>query len=231
MWVIGLPLAGLVMHLVFRAYLVRARNFDRAIGRYIERYPEATAVNIGAGLDTTFSRADNGKMRWYDLDLPDGIAFRQQFIPETPRNTCIAKSVFDCGWFNEVEFRPERGVFFIAGGIFQYFHESEISGLFDAMAHRFPGGEIIFDAASKLGVKMANRMVEKTGNKGAPMYFGLGNPVRQISKWSDRIADIEWYSFWHDVPRNPKWRKRTIWEMNGCDLFGMGKYVQVRFLP
>jgi len=121
MWVIGLPLAGLVMHLVFRAYLVRARNFDRAIGRYIERYPEATAVNIGAGLDTTFSRADNGKMRWYDLDLPDGIAFRQQFIPETPRNTCIAKSVFDCGWFNEVEFRPERGVFFHRGRDFPIF--------------------------------------------------------------------------------------------------------------
>jgi hypothetical protein len=43
---------------------------ERAIGKYIERYPEATVINIGAGLDTTFSRVANGKMRWYDLDLP-----------------------------------------------------------------------------------------------------------------------------------------------------------------
>ena len=62
------------------------------------------------------------------------------------------------------------------------------------------------------------------------MCFGLGNPVRQISKWSDRIKGVEWYSFWHDVPRNPKWRKQTTWKMNACDLFKMGKYVQVRFL-
>ena len=107
---------------------------------------------------------------------------------------------------------------------------AEIIKKVDAMAKRFPGGEIIFDAASKLGVKMANRMVKKTGNKGAPMYFGLDNPVRQISKWSDRIKGVEWYSFWHDVPRNPRWSKQTIWKMNGCDLFRMGKYVQVRFL-
>jgi len=86
------------------AYLVRARDFDRAIWRCIARYPEATVVNIGAGLDTTFSRVDNDKIRWYDLNLPDGMVFRQQFIPETPRSTCIAKSVFDYAWFDEAEF-------------------------------------------------------------------------------------------------------------------------------
>ena len=50
------------------AYLVRARNFDDAIKEYIKEYPEATIVNLGAGLDTTFFRVDNGKIAWYDLD-------------------------------------------------------------------------------------------------------------------------------------------------------------------
>ena len=39
-------------------YVVRARKIDEAIRRYISRHPRATVVNIGAGLDTTFSRVE-----------------------------------------------------------------------------------------------------------------------------------------------------------------------------
>ncbi len=56
-------------------YIVRARKFDDSIRKSIKNHPRATAVNIGAGLDTTFSRVDNGLIRWYNLDLPDSITF------------------------------------------------------------------------------------------------------------------------------------------------------------
>lgn len=56
-------------------YVVRARKTEDTIRKFIGRHPRATIVNIGAGLDTTFSRVDNGTIRWYNLDLPDAIAF------------------------------------------------------------------------------------------------------------------------------------------------------------
>jgi len=77
------------------SYLVRARRFDESIAAYIAAHPQATVVNLGAGLDTTFDRVDNGHIRWYDVDLPDAIAFRQTLIPETERSTCLARSAFD----------------------------------------------------------------------------------------------------------------------------------------
>jgi O-methyltransferase involved in polyketide biosynthesis len=100
------------------SYLLRARNFDDAIKEYIKKYPEATIINLGAGLDTTFFRVDNGKFAWYDLDLPDAIDFRKKLIPETSRSECIAKSAFDISWFDDVGYKEEKGIYFIAGGLF-----------------------------------------------------------------------------------------------------------------
>ena len=43
--------------------LVRAKSFDKALINYIANHPDATVVNIGAGLDTTFYRTDNGTIK------------------------------------------------------------------------------------------------------------------------------------------------------------------------
>lgn len=52
-------------------------------------------VNVGAGLDTSFSRVDNGNILWYNLDFPDSIAFRKRFNPDCQRNISIAKSLLN----------------------------------------------------------------------------------------------------------------------------------------
>ena len=42
-------------------WIARSLYFDNKIKAFIDLYPEATIVNIGCGLDTTFDRIDNGK--------------------------------------------------------------------------------------------------------------------------------------------------------------------------
>ena len=143
--------------------LARAKNFDNALTKYIEKYPNSTIVNIGAGLDTTFYRVDNEKIRWYDLDLPDAIEFRKKFLSESTRNKFIAKSALDVSWFDQIEFTKENGIFFIAGGFIYYFTEEDISSLFDAITRKFPSGELIFDCISKLAMKVANKRAKKAG--------------------------------------------------------------------
>ena len=61
-----------------------------------------------------------------NLDLPDAVDFRKQYIPDSPRSKSIAKSVFDLSWFDEIDFTPQRGIFFIMGGLIYYFKEEEI---------------------------------------------------------------------------------------------------------
>ena len=126
-------------------FTLRAKQFDDKLKAYITKHPRASIVNIGAGLDTTFYRVDNGLIHWHDLDLPDVIDIRRQLLPEPDRATYIAKSLLDPSWCKEIE-HIENGVFMIAGGVFFYFNEIQVHQFFSMIADNFPGGEIVFDA-------------------------------------------------------------------------------------
>jgi O-methyltransferase involved in polyketide biosynthesis len=74
---------------------LRAKRFDERCLAYISRHPDGAAVNPGSGLDTTFSRVDDGSVRWYNIDLPNSMTFRRQFVQTPERCADIAKSMFD----------------------------------------------------------------------------------------------------------------------------------------
>jgi len=99
------------------AFAIRAKTFDDTITTFLESKPHATIVNLGCGLDTTLSRVDNGTLHWFDLDLPDAIHYRRQLIPETSRSRCIAKSIFDFSWMEDIGFNNTDSLLMIAGGL------------------------------------------------------------------------------------------------------------------
>ena len=124
----------------------RAKQFDEKAKAFFTEHPHACVVNIGAGLDTTFYRVDNGTIHWYDLDLPEVIDIRRQLLPEPDRVTYIAKSLLDPSWCKDIN--TEGGVFMIAGGVLPYFEESQVKQFFSMLADNFPDGEIVFEAMS-----------------------------------------------------------------------------------
>ena len=210
--------------------LVRAKNFDNTLKKYMETFPEATIVNIGAGLDTTFYRVDNGRIKWYDLDLPDAIEFRRKYIPESNRCTYISKSALDYSWFDDIQFSLEKGIFIITGGFIYYFQESEISALFDALAKKFPGGELIFDCISNLAIKVAHKRAKKAGAKTPFWYIGIGNPIKTISKWSNRLKVIDWYTMYARIELNPRLAKKTLKMIQVAERFKTAKIVHIKFM-
>ncbi|MFX1329520.1 MAG: class I SAM-dependent methyltransferase [Promethearchaeota archaeon] len=210
--------------------LVRAKNFDDAVIKYIEKFPKATVINIGAGLDTTFYRVDNGSIKWYDLDLPDAIEFRRKCLPESNRSSYISKSALDYSWFDDIEFTPEKGIFIIAGGFIYYFQESQISALFDALAKKFPGGELIFDCVSNLAIKVAHKRAKKVGAEIPFWHIGIGKPIKKISKWSEKLKVITWYTMYARIKLNPKWDKKILKMIKIAEHFKTAKIVQVKFL-
>jgi O-methyltransferase involved in polyketide biosynthesis len=155
------------------SWIARSIYFDIKIKEFIKNYPNSTIVNIGCGLDTTFDRIDNGKIQWIDLDLPDTIALRKNYIAETDRRKFISKSVFDTSWYDKIE-KKEKLMFLLAGVIY-YFTETEI----------------IFDYSSKIGIKMANkRVIDKGGiDKSAYLKWGIDN-INEIEKWNSYIKII-----------------------------------------
>jgi len=210
--------------------LVRANSFDEALKDYIDKFPNATVVNIGAGLDTTFYRVDNGTIKWYDLDLPNAIQYRRKFLVESSRNKFIAKSALDYNWFDDIEFSQDKGIFFIAGGFVYYFKEEEISSLLSAMAERFPGGEIVFDCISKLAVKVGNRRAKKFGSEEPVWHLAIGNPKKKIALWSKKIKVIDWFTMWARTSINADWSEKTQKMIRRTERLKTAKIVLLKFI-
>lgn len=211
-------------------YIVRARRTDDEIRSYLKDHPHATVVNIGSGLDTTFSRVDNGTVKWYNMDLPDAIAFRRSLIPDSERNVSIAKSFFDTTWFDDIEFDEKDGILFSSAGVFYYFENDDMRKMFGAMAERFPGGRVYFDAESKMAVGFSNRMVKKTGNKGAMMHFYV-NSERSIAEWTPKIDHVASERYFAEIPKKERWGLSIRMRMAMMDSFGMMKFIRVVFSP
>ena len=167
-------------------WVARSLHTDRMALEFMKTHPEATIVNIGCGLDTTFSRIDNGKIMFYELDLPDVIALRRNFYEDSGRHKSIASSFLDTEWFEEIEVRD--GLLFLAGGVLYYFEEEQIKTFFIKAADYFKECDFFFDSLSPMGMKIAKKQVLKKGGMGISMDGGWGlKPVVCLEKWDKRI--------------------------------------------
>jgi len=210
------------------AFIIRARTFDDTIKAYIEKKPRAIIVNLGCGLDTTFSRVDNGQLHWFDLDLPDAIEYRQRLIPETPRSKCIPKSVFDPAWMDDIGYDSSDGLLMIAGGLFVYFDETDAIALFKTLTDRLPGSEMIFDISSSRGNRIINRRFKKFGVVGIDHKLEVKSQG-QIESWSPKIQVIDWFPFFSRIEINPQWSRKTRLMMSMNSRLSLAKFIHVRF--
>ena len=177
------------------AWIKRSLICDQVIGTFLENYPEGTVVNIGCGLDTTFERTDNGKLQWYDLDLPDVIEFRSRFVKETDRRKFLTASFLEKQWLEDID--VIGNVLFVSAGVFYYFEEERIQEFVLRLIDRYPGSELLFDASSPLGVKIANKkVVESSGlDEKSHLVWGL-RKKGDIVSWDARIRIIDTYSYY-----------------------------------
>lgn len=191
------------------AWIMRSLCVDDAVRACLAKYPQATIVNIGCGLDTTFERVDNGTLSWYDLDLPDVIRLRRQLIPETDRRKFIAASFLEQGWLQNL--RGATPVFCIAAGVFYYFAEADIRAFLGHLAETCPGSEIVFDVSSPYGVKIANRKVIQKSGLDERSFLKWGLPsARMLTTWDERIRLLHTYYYFGARARSLPLRLRLL---------------------
>jgi len=174
------------------AWIKRSLICDQVIGKFLEKYPAGTVVNIGCGLDTTFERIDNGKLKWYDLDLPDVISIRKQFVEESERREFVIASFLENQWLEDIEVRGN--VLFISAGVFYFFNEETIKEFILRLVVKYPRSELLFDVSSPLGVKIANKkVVESSGlDEKSHLVWGI-EKKDDILSWDERISLIDTY--------------------------------------
>ncbi len=167
----------------------RADALDGFVRRFLDSHADGVVVDIGAGLDTRFERLDNGRVRWFDLDLPDSMAVRRRFFEETERRRFIADSVLEPGWIDTIAALGADSHMFLAEGVLLYFSEDVVRRLFATLADRFPGSLFAFDGCSPL-MRRTARLFDAVGKTRAKFGWGVGD-IRKIETWDDRYKVLD----------------------------------------
>jgi O-methyltransferase involved in polyketide biosynthesis len=180
--------------------ILRVRQFDRYTQDFLIRYPSAVVVQIGCGLDTRFERVDNGQVEWYDLDLPEVIEFRHKLVYEAKRYHMLGYSVFNDQWIELVRNYNRGPYLFLAEGVFPYFSEQQVKGLFVLLKEKFSGCELVCDAMTRTMIRLHN--LELSASKvDARLHWGLNNG-HQPETWAPGIRLMnEWFYFDEPEPR------------------------------
>ena len=78
--------------------VARTIMYREELKRLIGKYPEALCINLGCGFDDKFSQVDNGRITWFDVDLPDQIAVRRKVYEDRERCTMLEGSALEGEW-------------------------------------------------------------------------------------------------------------------------------------
>jgi len=176
---------------IFGALEVAMRQGDLAfeVRDYLSTHPKAAVVNLGCGLDQTGRACDNGQCYIYNIDLPDVMVVREALLPAEEREKNLAADLNDFSWFDAIDTPAEDGAVFFAAGVFYYFRTEQVRALCAAMAERFPGGRLVFDAAGQTAVKlMLKTWVRQAGIRDVGAYFSVRDAEKELTSWSNRIS-------------------------------------------
>jgi O-methyltransferase involved in polyketide biosynthesis len=195
----GIPMPELLK--VMRAMLTR--QFDRCARDFLGRHPDGVVVHMGCGLDSRFERVDNGRVEWYDLDVPDVIDLRRTLIGnEGGHYHLLPFSMGDSAGLDEVELHAPRPFLVVAETALVYLREGEVKSLVLALRDRLPGAELVFDGWRPFEVWLGNRYLSVSGSPFAGlMHWGMWRGP-EIEHWGHGIALVdEWGFFDHPEPR------------------------------
>lgn len=109
--------------------IARTIVLDKMVEEYLNTHKDTIVINIACGLDTRCYRMKGKYVRWYNLDLPETINIRKQFLKETGPIYQIAKSAMDESYRDDIQYHGEN-ILVIIEGLTMYLSENDIKKMF-----------------------------------------------------------------------------------------------------
>ncbi|MGF1676647.1 MAG: class I SAM-dependent methyltransferase [Rivularia sp. (in: cyanobacteria)] len=166
--------------------VIRAKNIDDLLNKFLANHPQTTVINLGGGLCTRFFRVDNGQMNWYDVDFPEVIELKQKLLQHHERYQMIGSSILDSTWIEQINPNVNQPLFIIMEGVSMYLSEAENKILFQQIQRllvpKFTLVNMVFDVLDKKGAATTKRH-ETVSKTNAEFKWGLDN-FQEIEGWN-----------------------------------------------
>ncbi len=170
-----------------RATVVRAKEFDNWIIKYIEANKNANIVYIGCGLDSRITRINPpSTVHWYDLDFPEVIEVRKLFYSNKDNYQMIDSSATNFSWLEKIP--KGRPTLIIAEGVFVYIPSEGVRELFGRIIEYFNHGEIIFDVMTPFATSIGKKELKK---KTGAVYEWTVNDSKEIDSINPKLRKVE----------------------------------------
>ena len=166
--------------------VIRAKNIDNLLIKFLTNHPQATVVNLGGGLCTRFFRVDNGEVNWYEVDFPEVIELKEKLVEQTNRYHLIASSILEPLWIEQINPDVNQPLFLIMEGVLMYLTEKNNKALFTQiktmLVPKFSPITVVFDILNKKSAASAKRhdTVSKTS---AEFKWGIDNS-QELETWN-----------------------------------------------
>lgn len=181
------------------ASVARSVNMDRRIRGFLALHPDAAVVNAGCGLETAYWRCDNGRARWFELDLPEVISVRGELLPPGERQVLIPGDMFDYSWIDRVKREGERPTIVVVSGVFYYFEEARVVDFINHLA-AFNNVRVVFDSTSSAGLRVSRRYVKLMKNASV-MRFSLDDPTAFVGRLTGEVRLVEHTPYYRGIDR------------------------------
>ena len=170
--------------------VARTIMFRNALIKLLKHYPDALCINLGCGFDDKFSQVDNGKLLWFDVDLPDQIAVRRKVYQDRDRCTMLEGSALESDWTNSL---PDAGIHIVVmEGVLEYFSKEQVRTCLNMLCNSFKHGFLLAELHSPFLEKHSKHhdAVKHTnatfgwGTKSGSEYIPLEPRMKLISETS-----------------------------------------------
>lgn len=126
--------------------IARTIMFREKLKELLVQYPDAVCINLGCGFDDKFSQVDNGKLRWFDVDLPDQIAVRRKVYKDRERCTMMDGNALDGSWTKAI---PKAKMYIVVmEGVLEYFSKDQVKTCLNMLCDSFPHGYLLAELHS-----------------------------------------------------------------------------------
>lgn len=128
--------------------VARTIMFREQLKELIRKYPDAVCINLGCGFDDKFSQVDNGRIQWFDVDLPDQIAVRRKVFEDRDRCTMMDGDALDGAWTKNL---PKSDMYIIVlEGVLEYFSKEQVKTCLNMLCDCFPHGYLLAEQHSPM---------------------------------------------------------------------------------
>ena len=205
-----------------RKNIVRGRIFDRQLRLFFDDYPDATVISLGAGLSTQFHRVDNGRVTWFDIDLPEVIKVKSLLLPHNDRYHLHGCSLTEPDWLDLVSVAPDTPVIIVCEGVLNFIEPTSVKAFFQMIAAHFKTqAHIVFDYVHPWLLRAANKS-HYVRTTSADFRWGIRH-IREVLSWSKRFELVDVFSVMAEVGGSRALMAMLFHRVTGSHLYAIAE--------